>query len=72
MAFEPTVPFDNPDACGNSNIAIIPTNDPSYKDQFAVALTAFTAAKQVSFYFVGCYNTPWGFTAPRIFSIKIQ
>jgi hypothetical protein len=68
----PTTAFNNPDGCGNSIYAILPSSDPSYKDQLAIALTAFTAGKQVSFWFVGCYSTPWGFTAPKVFSITIQ
>lgn len=67
-----TTAFDNPDACGNSTMAMLPASNAGYKEMLAVALSAFAAEKNVSFWLNGCVATPWGFTVPQIYSIAVS
>jgi hypothetical protein len=63
--------FANPDSCGTSDMAVIRPGDPGYKEVVAIATTALMAEKQIRFWLAGCVGTPWGVSAPLIYSISI-
>jgi len=63
--------WDNPDTCGNSDIAIIPASDLTYQAKLSMALSAYMGGKKVIFWFVNCQQTPWGYTAPVVYSMNV-
>lgn len=54
----------NPDSCGTNQQVAINTSDPFFSEMMSTILTAAAAGKTVDFYMVGCWSTPWGYTAP--------
>jgi hypothetical protein len=64
--------FNNPDACTGNAVVVLPATAGGYSTIQALLLSAVTAGKQVHFYTSGCTQTPWGYTAPTVFSANIE
>ena len=64
-------PWANPDGCGQSNLAIIPMTDEAHHAKLSLALSAFMGGKKISLWLTGCQQTPWGYTAPVIYTMNI-
>ena len=64
--------WDNPDNCGNSNLAIILLSDKLYREKLSVALAAFIGQKKLNLWLTACQKTPWGYTAPIIHTMSIS
>jgi hypothetical protein len=68
----PPAPFSNPDACGSSQGALLLTSNGGYQEILVLLMEAYAIGANVQFYFSGCATTPWGFTAPVIYSMDIN
>lgn len=63
--------FNNPDACGQSNVVILESTDSGYQQELAALLAAQAEGAKVQFWLSGCVNSPWGYTVPHIYSISV-
>ena len=71
IAIYPDTAWANPDDCGNSSLAIIPLSDKAYQAKLSIALSAFMGKKKLALWLTGCQQTPWGYTAPIVYTMTI-
>jgi len=71
VVIHPTTAWDNPDSCGTGAYAIIPLTDNTSDKKLSVALTAYMSGKKLGLWFTGCKQTPWGVTAPIIYTLSV-
>jgi len=71
IVIRPTTAWDNPDVCGTVDYAIIPMTDVASDKKLSVALSAYMSGKKLGLWFTGCVQTPWGVTAPIIYTLSV-
>ena len=64
--------IDSVNAGRSMQQVVITANDPLFQARYSMALAAFLAGKKVSFYFIGCQATNWGYETPIISLIAIS
>lgn len=72
IVIHPSVAWENPDFCGTANYAVIPLIDNASDKKLSVALSAYMSGKKLGLWFTGCKKTPWGDTAPIIYTLTIS
>ncbi|WP_334186004.1 hypothetical protein [Novosphingobium sp.] len=61
----------NPDSCGSTQRLKLVEAAGVTDRMYAAALASKSARTPVSLWLSGCTNTPWGYTAPIVYSITI-
>ena len=61
----------NPDGCGSTQRLKLVEAAGVTDRMYAAALASKSARTPVSLWLSGCTNTPWGYTAPIVYSITI-
>ena len=59
--------FGNPADCTFSGRVFVPSSHPEYEKLYSMALTAFTAGKQIRLYSHGCQPIGWYTTTDKTF-----
>lgn len=59
----------NPDGCGSTQRLKLLEAANVTERMYAAALASKTASSPVSLWLSGCTNTPWGYSAPIVYSI---
>lgn len=63
--------FNNPDNCGDSSIAVVNATEAGADKKLTLMLSAFMSGKKIGMWFNGCVSTPWGYTAPHVYTIYV-
>ena len=64
-------PVSNPDGCSATGFYLLPLSHADYETARSMAVAAFLAGSQVSFWLSGC-STTGGQAVPRIWSLRLH